>query len=461
MTREEAEALVGTPTLVKFLYAGVDRPELKGSLFLGHVEEVTDDGVTIDVIGKYKPGQKAFWKLDYHTGPGLVTTKWEYVFMAPQNIKLRDAASKKDALWPFDSKLPKKFEVTQACLCDAFGLACTGDSKVTFEKTKDGWKVNGQLSPLSDGEAKVLLKNCQKKKASSRTAVRARKPKPEMYLETTPEQFGKMSKKEFYGAVNEVTSQLMQLKALLDVYEAAFSRMREGRLLDVLEEYQGEVAEFQDVVMQLSEASPRINYKAVVEALVEAHPKLAKMVASLEEEQKEGPKEKRILKYPKVKEPGTWSKKPHHKLGQGVESLQAARLERMLRSQIATLRRLRESVEDAAFEQPLQMAASTKKYLVKVGANKKQLSQKDLILVAIKWLSSVDFGKPSDAGLRTLERASDLLKKIGIKPVDVDLAISEFSKDPEKAKKYISGPSGRGSNKGAIRDLQAMIGEEK
>lgn len=76
---------------------------------------------------------------------------------------------------------------------------------------------------------------------------------------------------------------------------------------------------------------------------------------------------------------------------------------------------------------------------------------------AIEYLQDVDFGKPTEEGLTTLEKASAMVADLGIKPVDIDLAIRHFKTDPQQAKAFIYGPSGRGSNKGAIRDLQAMI----
>lgn len=70
-------------------------------------------------------------------------------------------AKAREALWPFSSKLPSKFNIEQRCLCDYFGLPCTGQSKIPFEKTKEGWRIKGQLSPLSDKEVATLLKSCK------------------------------------------------------------------------------------------------------------------------------------------------------------------------------------------------------------------------------------------------------------------------------------------------------------
>lgn len=594
--------------------------------------------------------------------------------------------TEKEALWPFSSKLPKKFEVTQECLCNTFGLACTGTAKVSFEKTKEGWKVNGQLSPLGDAEAAILLKSCQQKKgttkvvailsveeasdlagaltnlfkeagwkresqttetvqrnyysapdesaldfqmnsvtgevylgfepvkgkpwsyfvdeqegsyevalskvknflqsrkAAIRTAVRARRPKPESYLETTPEQFSRMSAKEFYGAVNVITDQLIQLKAILDEYETTFSRMRDARLMDLLEKYEDKVLEFEDVVFYLTSVAPSVNYRKIVDALVEANPRLKAMVEELKTAQQKAPPGKRLLKHQKSREPVEWKDIPHRTMGQSLApTLETTRLKRLFQNHIRELDSLIGLLEEAISQQPVQLAASTrrsadntsgeraigwvldqinpdgestkhdslilcgwcsqwawlrnkdlpewlptsikdsiktggpisvgrflyafsstavgweiyrwakekspkvvrfvkperlirkkekrseltrsvgstKKYVVKVAGKKKSLSKNDLIQIAIKWLNTVDFGKPSNIGLETLERVSSLLKKIDIEPVDVDLAISEFTKDPEKAKKFIHGPSGRGSNKGAIRDLQAMMGKEE
>ena len=59
-------------------------------------------------------------------------------------------------------KKEKSFTITRKCLCDAYGLPCTGGSPVEFKRTKEGWKVDGQLSPMDDAEVKRLYESCQK-----------------------------------------------------------------------------------------------------------------------------------------------------------------------------------------------------------------------------------------------------------------------------------------------------------
>lgn len=60
----------------------------------------------------------------------------------------------------------KSFTISRRCLCDAYGLPCTGTAPVTFKRTKKGWKVDGELSPIDDVEAKRLYEECQKKGAA-------------------------------------------------------------------------------------------------------------------------------------------------------------------------------------------------------------------------------------------------------------------------------------------------------
>lgn len=59
-------------------------------------------------------------------------------------------------------KTPKKFSISQKCLCDYFGMPCTGNDAVSFERNKDGWKVKGQPSPLSDDQVAALFSSCKK-----------------------------------------------------------------------------------------------------------------------------------------------------------------------------------------------------------------------------------------------------------------------------------------------------------
>ena len=59
-------------------------------------------------------------------------------------------------------KTPKKFSIPQKCLCDHFGMPCTGTNSISFERSKDGWKVMGQPSPLSDDQVAALFNSCKK-----------------------------------------------------------------------------------------------------------------------------------------------------------------------------------------------------------------------------------------------------------------------------------------------------------
>ena len=59
-----------------------------------------------------------------------------------------------------------------------------------------------------------------------------------------------------------------------------------------------------------------------------------------------------------------------------------------------------------------------------------------------------------------LQQAVNIVSLQGIKPADIQLAADIYENNPDQAKKFIYGPSGRGSGLGAIKDLQ-IIKEKK
>ena len=86
------------------------------------------------------------------------------------------------------------------------------------------------------------------------------------------------------------------------------------------------------------------------------------------------------------------------------------------------------------------------------------LSKNEALPKLIQYLQDIDFGHGGEDTIKKLENTSTMLAALGIKPIDVDLAIGEASKGNwEKARSYIYGPSGRGSNLGALGDLQALV----
>lgn len=82
---------------------------------------------------------------------------------------------------------------------------------------------------------------------------------------------------------------------------------------------------------------------------------------------------------------------------------------------------------------------------------------------AVKLLQSVDFGQDPTKGLPVLEKARGLVLEGGVQPTDIELAIRSWSEPngADKAKGFIYGPSGRGSNKGALTDLAAVLEKSK
>jgi hypothetical protein len=75
---------------------------------------------------------------------------------------------------------------------------------------------------------------------------------------------------------------------------------------------------------------------------------------------------------------------------------------------------------------------------------------------ALQHLRDIDFGRPDEV-IPHLTAALDQLESCGVEAPDVRLALKYFTMDPEKAKSFIYGPSGRGSNRGAIVDLTDQL----
>jgi hypothetical protein len=75
---------------------------------------------------------------------------------------------------------------------------------------------------------------------------------------------------------------------------------------------------------------------------------------------------------------------------------------------------------------------------------------------ALKHLRALDFGRP-DRVVPQLNAALDQLEQCGQDSKDVRLALKSFTMDPDQARNFIYGPSGRGSNRGAIVDLTDQL----
>lgn len=114
-------------------------------------------------------------------------------------------------------------------------------------------------------------------------------------------------------------------------------------------------------------------------------------------------------------------------------------------------------LEDLVQEQIVGAGVQNRK-----GLYKKALTKEEALPKIIQYLKDIDFGHGSEDELKKLENVSTMLAALGIEPTDVDLAISAAGKDDwEKARNYVYGPSGRGSNLGALEDLQNMISNKK
>jgi hypothetical protein len=66
---------------------------------------------------------------------------------------------------------------------------------------------------------------------------------------------------------------------------------------------------------------------------------------------------------------------------------------------------------------------------------------------ALQHLRDLDFGRPDEV-IPHLTAALDQLEFCGLESDDVRLALKTFTMEPERAKNFIYGPSGRGSNRG-------------
>jgi hypothetical protein len=116
----------------------------------------------------------------------------------------------------------------------------------------------------------------------------------------------------------------------------------------------------------------------------------------------------------------------------------ALELEQWVADYLATMLKGKMRGQKAAYTSPLDEQASA-------------------IEQVIALLQDVDFGHRTEKELSKLEKASSMLSAAGVKPVDIDMAIRYWGTDPKKTKAFIYGPSGRGTNRGALRDLQDIL----
>jgi hypothetical protein len=78
---------------------------------------------------------------------------------------------------------------------------------------------------------------------------------------------------------------------------------------------------------------------------------------------------------------------------------------------------------------------------------------RETISRVVKLLKSTDFGKADDTELAKLEKAYDILAAKNINSEDLNEALKIFLTDPEASRRYIHGPSYRGTNRGLLNDL--------
>lgn len=354
-------------------------------------------------------------------------------------------------------KLPEKLTVPKNCVCDTYGLNCQpGKSVFSFKKTKGGWEVGldggtPQLSPFTDQDIERLLSRCKVKKGNS-LHFALQQVELERYMDLSPEDIEKLPKNKFLLVVREVVAELIALEEQLKRVDAVFKRIRAARLLRLCAEYKGQVVQIKDVLFQYTERNAPVSYQRVLEKLVETKPSLRKLVDELvEAERLAGGVVPTLHKDLENTMPATWRKLERVKLSNLPQpSIPVRQIELMLHAHIEFLQEFLDSITGVT-------VAQTHRHFVALESRDRQQKLEQTIDV----LQSIDFGIDPNTILPLLERARKMLMELDIKPTDVELAIRELAANKEKAEKYIKGPSGRGSGKGAIGDLQAILAQWK
>ena len=326
-----------------------------------------------------------------------------------------------------------------------------------FSKTRVGWEVQlgetgtPKLSPFTDRDIEFLLSKCKVKQGNSLHFALTQR-ELDTYLELSEEELTKLSKQRFLEVSAGVIEELVKAEDRLSKLEGIFKRLKAGRLLRLCAQYKGVIVQIQDTLLQWAEKRAPLSYQRVVERLVEEKPNLKKLVDQLMEAEREGKENISFLyKHTTTTEPTSWQKLPHKRLSNLLEvKFPVGQFETLLNTHITYLSNLLADLTSNAAEvvaaAPQPVAA--KQVPFPVGQKIEQV---------IRLLQSLDWGQDPTTLVPVLERARNLLHALHIKPTDVELAIKEDTTDATKAQKFIEGPSGRASGKGAIGDLQALL----
>lgn len=341
--------------------------------------------------------------------------------------------------------VPKLFVAPAAVVAEVFGLSASKGT-VGFSYENKHWVLsyNGQRSqsPLRTAEVYAIYHDAIQRKELD-TA-----------LELTEEQIEGLPEAQFYDLTSVVVKELETLGQKARDLEEVFKRLRAGRLLRLLSAYKGKVVQIREAVLQLQEGKPSTPYKEILDALVRVHPELDSLVQELTTAQLMGkPPVQSIKKYLLSSEPSTWKKLQHETVGALLEtSVDVRALEQLLRSH---LERLDTIMQELAPLQ-LELAACTRGAALEEAALD-PAEQSTLLQKAVALLQQVDFGQDPSRGIPLLEQARKLIQDAGVQPVDVELAIRTWADNPTQAQGFIHGPSNRGSGKGALADLLALV----
>ena len=328
-----------------------------------------------------------------------------------------------------------------------------------FTKTKVGWEVQrGQehpkLSPFTDRDIEFLLSKCRVKQGNS-LHFALTKHELDSYLDLGEEELTHLSKQRFLEVSATIIRELVTVESRLSKLEGVFKRLKASRLLRLCAQYKGTIVQVQDVLLQFAEKRAPLSYQRVVERLVEAKPNLKKLVDELIEAEREGKESIPFLyKHTTEEEPASWQKLPHKRLSNLLEvKFPVRQFETLLQAHITYLHEL---LADLTTTTPV-VTATTVATPKTNAAKQVPFNTKQKLEQVIRVLQSLDWGQDPAVLVPVLERARNLLHTLHIEPTDVELSIKEINTNKEKAQKFIEGPSGRASGKGAIADLQVLV----
>lgn len=332
--------------------------------------------------------------------------------------------------------VPRQFVAPAQLVAAAFGLRSGSTGTVGFSYEGSRWIVSyagtRTASPLRTAEVYQIYRTAIQRKDLDKA------------LQLTEQQIEGLPDPEFYDLTETVVTELETLGEKVKDITKVWERLRAGRLLRLAAQYSGKVVQIKTAVVQLTETTPSKPYAEILKALQEARPELKSLVEEITAaKMAEKAPGQRLDKYLTRTEPGTWKNKPHETVAALPElRIDARRWEQLMTRHIEVLDQILASLQPTPRSARFVMA---------------ETFSAEKVAEAVKLLQSVDFGQDPTKGLPVLEHARKLVVESGVVPTDIEMAIRTWAEDPEKARGFIYGPSGRGSGNGAIADLAAMV----